>query len=228
MHKYKQKFYTYSVTLRIRKMFNFNRHWILRYLRYSALVKIVFLMMTMLYLMSRNVWGEEIFTHKDKQGIIIITNIPPPEKNIPSPQKDITSKTKKSQSSIDLTPVKTSNLHRNLTPARKSKSYYDLPPEERLHWGRDNALNDKHNKGKNGQGKKYESVDTGRYKVKIKKIGINLYQDISTRIIIRTHACAEPAGGEELLLNWSGSSGKIYFKNAGKSCIVENIYNSDL
>ena len=43
------------------------------------------------------------------------------------------------------------------------------------------------------------------YEVRIKKIGSNLYQDISTRIIIKTRACIEPAGGNESVLDWTGS-----------------------
>jgi hypothetical protein len=180
--------------------------------------------MTILSLMPRNIWGEGIYTYKDKTGTIIITNISPPEKNIPSPQKSIMPKTKTNNSHEDLIPVKTSKSRNDLLPIRKKRSYHDLTPEERLHWGRDNALNNKHNKGKNKQSKKSEGIDAGRYEMKIKKIGSNLYQDISTRIIVRTLACAEPAGGDESLLNWSGSAGELYFKNTNQSCIVKNVY----
>ena len=140
--------------------------------------------------------GEEIYRYTDKDGTIVITDKPPPE-------EDITSDT------------------------RKSKSYQDLTPEERLHWGRDKALIDEQNQGESRQRKKVKAdngIEAGRYEVKVKKIGSNLYQDISTRIIIKTRACAEPAGGDESLLDWSGSSGEIYFKNANQSCVVKNVY----
>jgi TusA-related sulfurtransferase len=107
---------------------------------------------------------------------------------------------------------------------KKSKSYQNLSPEERLHWGRDNALIDEQNKGKSGKRKTVSGIDVGRYEVKIKKIGSNLYQDISTRIIIKTLACAEPADGNESLLDWSGVYGELYFKKTNQSCIVKNVY----
>ncbi|MCK7511064.1 MAG: hypothetical protein MZV70_47985 [Desulfobacterales bacterium] len=103
----------------------------------------------------------------------------------------------------------------------KSKSYQDLTSEERLHWGRDNALVDKQSKR---QRKTVETIDAGRHEVKIKKVGSNLYQDISTRIIIKTVACFEPAGGDESVLDWSGSYGELYFKNTNKSCMVKKVY----
>jgi hypothetical protein len=104
----------------------------------------------------------------------------------------------------------------------KGKSYQDLTSEERLHWGRDNALVDKQNNKR--QRKTVESIDAGRHEVKIKKVGSNLYQDISTRIIIKTIACVETAGGDESVLDWSGSYGELYFKNTNKSCMVKKVY----
>ena len=169
-------------------------------------------MITTLPLMPRNVWGEGIYTYKDKSGTIIITDISPPEKDIPSPPKDITSKTR------------TSNSYQDSISAKTSKSYQDLTPEERLHWGMYNALKDKKNKGKNRQHKSVGSIDAGRYEMKIKKIGSNLYQDISTRIIIRTLACDEPAGGDESVLDWSGAYGELFFKNTNKSCMIKKVY----
>lgn len=152
-------------------------------------------MMTTLFLMPRNVWGEEIYRYTDKDGTIVITNKPP--------QENINSNTK------------------------KSNSYQDSTPKERLHWGRDNALIDEQKKGKNGQRKTVKDgggIDAGRYEVKIKKIGSNLYQDIYTHIIIKTQACVELAGRDESLLDWSGVSGELFFKNTNKSCIVKKVY----
>jgi hypothetical protein len=145
--------------------------------------------------MPRNVWGEEIYRYTDKDGTIVITNKPP--------QENIDSNTK------------------------KSNSYQDSTPKERLHWGRDNALIDEQKKGKNGQRKTVKDgggIDAGRYEVKIKKIGSNLYQDIYTHIIIKTQACVELAGRDESLLDWSGVSGELFFKNTNKSCIVKKVY----
>jgi hypothetical protein len=153
-------------------------------------------MMTTLSLMPLNVRGEEIYRYTDKDGTIIITDRPPPQEDIKSDTKN-------------------------------SNSFQDSTPEERLHWGRDNALNDEQNKGENGQRKKVKAgrdIDAGRYEVKIKKIGSNLYQDITTRIIIKTSACVEPAGGDKSLLDWTGSYGEIFFKNTNKSCIVKKVY----
>jgi hypothetical protein len=153
-------------------------------------------MMTTLSLMSRNVWGEEIYRYIDKDGTIVITDKPPPQEDIPS-------------------------------DTRKSSSYQDLTPEERLHWGRDKALIDEQNQGENRQRKKVKAdkgIEAGRYEVKIRKIGSNLYQDISTRIIIKTSACVEPAGGDESVLDWSGAYGELFFKKTNKSCMVKKVY----
>ena len=90
------------------------------------IVMLLFLMMTTLAMMPRNVWGEEIYTYTDKDGTIVVTNIPP--------QENINSNTKKN-----------------------SNSYQDSTSEERLHWGRDNALIDEQNKGKNRQRKKVKA-----------------------------------------------------------------------
>jgi len=57
-----------------------------------------------------------------------------------------------------------------------------------------------------------KGIEAGRYEVKVKKIGSNLYQDISTRIIIKTRACIDPADGDESLLDWSGAYGELFFK----------------
>jgi len=176
-------------------MFYFSYSLILRCLKFSEIVILLFLMMTTLFLMPRNVWGEEIYRYTDKDGTIVITNKPP--------QENINSNTK------------------------KSNSYQDSTPKERLHWGRDNALIDEQNKGKNRQRKTVKDgggIDAGRYKAIIKKIGSNLYQDIYTRIIIKTRACVELADMDESLLDWSGVSGELFFKNSNKSCIVKKVY----
>jgi anti-sigma28 factor (negative regulator of flagellin synthesis) len=153
-------------------------------------------MMTTLSLMPRNVWGEEIYRYTDKDGTIVITDKPPPEEDIKSDTKN-------------------------------SNSFQDSTSNERLHWGRDKALIDEQNKGESIQRKKVEAdkgIEAGRYEVKVKKIGSNLYQDISTRIIIKTSACDESAGGDESLLDWSGAYGELFFKNTNKSCIVKKVY----
>jgi len=178
-------------------MFYFSCYLILRCLKYSEIFILLFLMTT-LSLMPRNVWGEEIYRYTDKDGTIVITDKPPPP-----PQEDINSDIK----------------NRN--------SFQDSTSNERLHLGRDNALNDEQNKGENIQRKKVKAgsgIDAGRYEVKVKKIGSNLYQDISTRIIIKTSACVEPAGGDESVLDWTGSSGELYFKKTNKTCIIKNVY----
>jgi len=173
-------------------MLYFSDYRILRCLKFSEIVTLLFLMMTMLFVIPLNVWGEEIYRYTDKDGTIVITDKPPPP-----PQEDI------------------------LSDTIKNRSYQDLTPDDRLHWGRDNALVDKQNKR---QRKTVESIDAGRHEVKIKKIGSNLYQDLSTRIIIKTIACVEPAGGDESVLDWSGSYGELYFKNTNKSCMVKKVY----
>jgi len=110
---------------------------------------------------------------------------------------------------------------------KNSNSFQDSTSNERLHWGRDKALIDEQNKGESIQRKKVEAdkgIEAGRYEVKVKKIGSNLYQDISTRIIIKTSACDESAGGDESLLDWSGAYGELFFKNTNKSCMVKKVY----
>ena len=166
-----------------------------KFLTGAEIVILLFLMMTTFFMMPGNVWGEEIYTHIDKDGTLVITNTPP--------QENIDSDTK------------------------KSSSYKDSTSDDRLHWGRDNAVIDEQNIGKKGQRKKVNDgrgIDAGKYNVKIKKIGNNLYQDIYTRIIIKTQDCVELAGRDESVLDWSGVSGELYFKNTNKSCIVKKVY----
>jgi hypothetical protein len=156
---------------------------------------LLFLLMTALSIIPGNVWGDEIYTSTDKDGTLVITNTPPQESIRPNPQNN--------------------------------NSYQDSTSEERLHWGRDNALIDEQNRSKSGKRKKVndgKDIDAGRYKVKIKKIGSNLYQDTDTRMIIKTQACVESAGKDGSLLDWTGVSGELYFKNTNKSCIVIKVY----
>ena len=177
-------------------MFYFSYYWILKCLKYSEIFILLFLMMTTLSLIPRNVWGKEIYKYTDKDGTIVITDKPPPEEDIKSDTKN-------------------------------SNSFQDSTSNERLHWGRDKALIDEQNKGESIQRKKVEAdkgIEAGRYEVKVKKIGSNLYQDISTRIIIKTSACDESAGGDESLLDWSGAYGELFFKNTNKSCMVKKVY----
>jgi hypothetical protein len=161
------------------------------------IIALLFLMMTTLSMMPWpcNVWGEEIYMSTDKEGTIAITNKPPQENIKPNPQN--------------------------------SNSYQDSTEEERLHWGRDKALMDEQNKGKKGQRKKVNDgggIDAGKYNVRIKKIGDNLYQDVYTRMIIKTQDCVELAGRDGSVLDWFGVSGELYFKNTDKSCIVKKVY----
>jgi anti-sigma28 factor (negative regulator of flagellin synthesis) len=157
---------------------------------------LLFLLMTTLSMMPRNVWGKEIYSYTDKDGTIVITDKPPP-------QEDINADTK------------------------NSNSFQDSTSNERLHWGRDKALIDEQNQGESRQRKKVKAdkgIEAGRYEVIIKKIASNLYQDISTRIIIKTRACNEPAGGDESALDWSGAYGELFFKKTNKSCMVKKVY----
>ena len=57
-------------------MLYFSCYWILRYLKFSEIVMLLFLMMTTLSMMPRNVWGEEIYKYTDKDGTIVITDRP--------------------------------------------------------------------------------------------------------------------------------------------------------
>jgi hypothetical protein len=153
-------------------------------------------MMTTLFMMPRNVQGEEIYRYTDKDGTIVITDRPPPQEEMKSDTKS-------------------------------NNSFQDSTSNERLHWGRDKALNDEQSTGESAQRNKVKSgsgIDAGRYEVKIRKIGSNLYQDISTRIIIKTLVCVEPAGGDESVLDWTGASGELYFKKSYKSCLVKKVY----
>jgi hypothetical protein len=200
-------------------MFYFSYYWYFKYLKFSEIVLLLFLMMTTLIMVPWNVWGEDIYTYTDKDGTILITNIP---QDLP-PGVKIYRHTDEDGTMVIATIPPRENIQPN---TRSSNSYQDSVSDERLHLGRDNALIDEQ-KGKNGQRKKVKDgsgMDAGMYDVNIKKIANNLYQDINTHIIIKTRACVELAGRDGSLLDWSGISGELFFKNANKSCIVKKVY----
>ena len=211
-----------------KKMFYLGYDWILRNLKFSEIVMLLFLMMTTFSIMCGNVWGEEIYTYMDKEGTLFITNI--------YPEQNITFNTRSSNSYQDATAVykdgtiAVTNIAYqekiNFNTRNSNSSYQDSTREERLHWGRDNALIDEQ-KARYGQRKKAKNasgMDAGRYDVNIKKIANNLYQDFDTRIIIKTRACIELAGIDGSLLDWSGISGELFFKNTNKTCMVKKVY----
>ena len=196
-------------------MFSFSYDWILRNLKYSKVVMLLLLMMTTLSIMSGNVWGEEIYRYTDKDGNMVITNV--------QPQENINlTMTLNGNSYLDSIPPQ-ENISYNTT---SSNSYQNSTSAERLHWGRDNALIDVQ-KRRYGQRKAVNDgsvIDAGRYDVNIKKIASNLYQDISTRIIIKTLSCVELAGRDGSFLDWSGISGELFFINTNKTCMVKKVY----
>jgi hypothetical protein len=193
----------------------FNYDWILRHLKLSEIVMLLFLMMTTFSVMPGYVWGDEIYAYTDKNGTMVISNT--------QPQED-----------INLTTDLDENLRQDATPppenisynTRRINSYQDSTSDERLHWGRDSALIDvqKRRYGKSQTVKDSSSMDSGRYDVNIKKIASNLYQDISTRMIIKTLACVELAGTDGSSLHWSGTSGELFFQNTNKTCMVRKVY----
>jgi hypothetical protein len=208
-------------------MFYFSRNWILRCLKFSEIVMLLFLTMTTLYMTPRNAWGDEIYSYVDKNGSLAITNIYPLE-NIDfntwnSNAREDSTLTDKDDAVImaSIPPQKNINFDN-----RKRNSYDDLTSEERLHWGRDNALADQR-KNRYGQRKKVKDnncLDAGRYDVTINKIANNLYQDFETRIIIKTRACNELSGKDGSYLDWSGVTGELFFTDTNKSCIVKKVY----
>jgi len=208
-------------------MFCFGYHWTLRYLKFSEIVMLLFLMMTTLFMMPWNVWGDEIYTYRDKEGTIVITNIYPQENtNFNTWDSNLYQDSKlidKDGNMVVTNMPPQENIDSN---AGKSNTYKDLTPKGRLHWGRDNALIDvqKRRYGQRKTVKDSRGMEAGIYKIKIKKIAINLYQDIDTRSIIKTRDCVELAGGDEALLDWSGVSGKLFFKDMKNSCIVRKVY----
>jgi len=196
-------------------MHYFSYNWILRNSEFSKIVMLVFLMIITFSIIPGYVWGDDIYTYTDKNGTMAISNIQPPE-------------------DIKLTMNLDGKLYQDLTTSqenisynnRRTNSYQNSTSDERLHWGRDSALIDvqKRRYGQSKTVKDQSGMDAGRYDVNIKKIASNLYQDISTRIIIKTHACVELAGREGSSLHWSGISGELFFINTNKTCIVKKVY----
>jgi|GEM_PF-584684 len=208
-------------------MFNFSYGWILRNLKFSKIFMLLFLMMTTLSMIAGNVWGDEIYVYRDKDDTIVLTNI--------YPQEDTNFNTWNSNLYQDSTLTdKDGNMvipnkppQAKISPTtRSSNSYQDSTSKERLHWGRDSALIDvqKRRYGQSKAVKDGSGVDAGRYDVNLKKIASNLYQDISTRIIIKTNSCVELAGRNGSSLHWSGISGELFFINTNKTCIVKKVY----
>jgi hypothetical protein len=212
----------------IRKMFNFSYDWIRRNFKFSEIFILLFLVMTTLFMIPWNVWGDEIYAYRDKDDTIVLTNI--------YPQENVNFNTWNRNLYQDSTPTdKDGNMVRTNKPpqakisptTRSSNSYHYATSEERLHWGRDNALIgvQKLRYGQRKTVKDGNGMDAGRYEVNIKKIASNLYQDISTRIIIKTRSCVELAGRDGSSLDWSGVSGELFFINTNKTCIVKKVYN---
>ena len=208
-------------------MFYFSYNLILQHWKFSKIFVLVFLIIKTLYMIPLNAWGEEIYTYTDKDGVIVISNIHPQE-NInfntwnSNAYQDSTITGKDGTIAITNIPPQ-ENISLN---TRSSNSYQDSTSEERLHWGRDNALINEQ-KGRYEQHKKVKDsagMDAGRYDVNIKKIASNLYQDISTRIIIKTLACVELTGRDGSFLDWSGISGELFFQNTNKTCMVKKVY----
>src|SRR5450759_4707222 len=118
-------------------MFYFSYYWILRNLKLSEIVMLLFLMMTTLFIMPWNVWGDEIYTYRDKEGTIVITNI--------YPQENIDFNTWKSNTYQDLTPK--GRLHRG-----RNNALIDV---QKRRYGQRKTVKD-------GGG-----IDAGIYKIKI-------------------------------------------------------------
>ena len=187
-------------------------------MKFLEIVLLLFLMIITLTMVPWNVWGDEIYMYTDKDDTIHITNTPQDS----TPGEEIYRHTDDGTMVIATIPP-----HEYIKPNTRSiNSYQDSASDGRLHLGRDNALIDEQ-KSKNGHRKKVKDdsgMDAGRYDVNIKKIANNLYQDINTHIIIKTRACVELAGRDGSLLDWSGISGELFFKNTNKSCIVKKVY----
>jgi hypothetical protein len=210
-------------------MFYFSYNLMLRYWKFSKIFVLLFLIIKTLSMIPSNAWGEEIYTHIDTNGTMVISNIYPQENIIfntwnsdKNRYQDSTYPDK--DAAIVLASIPSKN---NIIPnTRNSNSYQDSTSEERLHWGRDNAMiaKQKVRYGQRAKASNSGGMDAGRYDVNIKKIASNLYQDLSTRIIIKTFACAELAGRDGSSLNWSGISGELFFQNTNKTCMVKKVY----
>jgi hypothetical protein len=66
------------------------------------------------------------------------------------------------------------------------------------------------------------------YKVYVKRIDQDLYQDQNSKAIIKTYICYEYVYGDEAILIWDGSNyfgcGKLIFIRNGTSCQVNGVY----
>jgi hypothetical protein len=187
---------------------------------------LLFLIMTTLSMMPGNVWGDEFYLYTDKNGTMVMSNMPPQENinfNTWNSYSHLDATLTDKDDTIVITNIRKEKINFNI---RSSNSYHDSTSEQRLHWGRDNALIDEQ-KGRYGQRKKTRDgsgLDAGMYDVNIKKIANNLYQDTYSLIIIKTRDCVELAGRDGSLLDWSGISGDLFFKNTNKTCTVKKVY----
>jgi len=179
---------------------------------------LLILVISTLPMLPEKVCGNEIYTYIAEDGSMVITNLHPEENVI----------------------FKTWNGNQEKEPAlrqkpfdfntRNRKSYQNSTSEDRLSWGRDNALIDARDERYKGDIKKRKAIKDGKgieagiYKLTIKKIANNLYQDIFTRIIIKTRDCLESAQYDEATLDWSDVGGELIFKSADNSCIVKKVY----
>ncbi|CZH35959.1 hypothetical protein SC738_14965 [Legionella pneumophila serogroup 1] len=75
------------------------------------------------------------------------------------------------------------------------------------------------------------SLYAAQYKVTVKKVGDNMYQDLNTGALIKTSLCLELALGEDAILKWDctlGSEmygcGKLVFIDFGRSCQVDAVH----
>jgi hypothetical protein len=200
------------------------------HLKFLEIVALLFLMISTMSLIPWNAWGDEFYTYLDEGGTMFITNIYP-EGNInfsnwtkhTYQNSSLTSLINKDDPVVTATISPDENIKAN---TRRSNSYQDSTLDERLHWGRDNALIDEQ-KGKNRHRTKVKNsgtMEVGIYDVNIKKIANNLFQDAYSHIIIKTVGCTELAGKDGSTLDWSGISGELFFKNTNKSCMVKKVY----
>jgi hypothetical protein len=208
-------------------MLHFRYYWNFKCWKFSAIILLLCLIMITLAMIPWNVWGDELYSYTDKEGTMVISNM--------VPQENINFNTWSSNSRPDSTFTDKDNtiIEAKISPpeniksnTRGSNSFLDSTSEERLHWGRDNALIDekKDRYGKRKRTKADGNLTAGKYEVNIKKIASNLYQDLSTLIIIKTRDCIELAGSDGSSLDWSGVSGELFFEDTNKTCTVKKVY----
>lgn len=70
-----------------------------------------------------------------------------------------------------------------------------------------------------------------RYDVRVKRVGVNMYQDLNSNALIKTSLCLELALGDEAILMWDCAlgtemygCGKLIFVNSSTSCQVDAVY----